>query len=264
MQLDIVIGVVILLFGYTGFRNGLMGQLGRLVVALIAAIGAKFLAAPVSNAILKGVEWTPSMALGASFVCAFLVLLMVGLFALGALMKSDGGDGTGLDTGFGSILGLATGALVCFSIVCGGILLTQHLAAKKPGLAVQWQKSRVGRFALTHNFVDPQPFPNARVLLALVGRPDPKKPSKKPTAIGPIRENPKWQPILKRQELVAALERGDWKMLRKQPEFLDLITDAEFIKAAADYEAPHHKIEAEVPEDRFNELKGNADRPAGS
>lgn len=258
MALDIVLGLVAVLFGTFGWQNGFSAQLGRLVVAVAAAAVAKLLAMPTGRFIVSGVEWTPAMATGTVYLFYFGLLVILGNFLLGRFVQSlreNMSDGTGLDTGVGMLLGVATGAVVIYAVLCGTQLVTQHVGASNPTFAFQYQKSKVGRFVLTHNIADPEPFPHARVLLALVNTGSNEGASADPAAIGPIRSNPKWIVIADNPEVLASLAQGDWRTLRRDPRLMDLVTDPAFLKASDNYSSPKHKIKAEDPNDRFQELR---------
>ena len=58
MQLDIIVGGVIVVGSFFGWRNGAMATVWQTLNAAAAAFGAKFLAIPAAKFLLKAVDWT--------------------------------------------------------------------------------------------------------------------------------------------------------------------------------------------------------------
>lgn len=256
MIIDVVVAVWVIVFFVQGRNTGGMAAVYRVSGALGALTLAKFLCKPTSNAILKGVAWSPQFSQGLCFLVYFALLGMVARFALGALIREaelHGGDGGQLDRGMGALLNAARGALIAYGVLAATILMTHRLGARVASLALPYHGSYVGRFVLGWNIADPEVFPNAFVLRAMVGLEENSGPH--PEALEPLREWTGGDILETRPEIASALAQSDWKTLRKSREVLELVCQHEFLKYADLYYTPSFSVTAENPEDRFNELK---------
>jgi hypothetical protein len=120
-------------------------------------------------------------------------------------------------------------------------------------MAVPWHASNVGRIALTRNLVEPEAFPNAFILRVLIGAED--NLGHNPNAIAGIQNLPDWELVEADPPTIEAIRNKDWKSLRQNMILLPVITSAAFLAWADDYYTPRHKVEAEDPNQRFEELK---------
>lgn len=258
MVLDIVVGVLVLLFGYFGSRTGAGAQLYQLGIIGGAAVAAKLMAPSTANFITHGVGWAPYLSLGLSYTVMLGLLVMAGYFLLSGTIAGsrDNFLGGTLESAVGALFGAARGAVLMFALICGVILVTMHMGSRKSMFAVQYQKSRVGKFVLTHNVVDTQPFPHANVLKMVVGAEEVPEGTKNPYAISSIRENPKAKFLLTDMDVGSLISNGSWKQLRRDPRLLELVCDHHFLQAVRELTTPDLKAEAENPEDRFEELRG--------
>ena len=255
MTLDIIVGVVILATAFLGSQNGAMATVWQTLNATAAAFGAKFLALPAARFVLKAVDWTPALAAGVMYLTCFFVLWMVGHFILERAVSGamEEGSGGALESLVGAIMGAARGALVALAIVSGVMMVTRHVGGNRAGLAFAYDASRTGRYVMTHNLADPEPFPNARVLRAMVGADD--KPSANENALAEIRTLPEWQTLAQDTKVTDAIGAGDWRSLKSDPRVLTLVNMHPFLRAARGYTTPDHSVEDENPADRFKELK---------
>jgi uncharacterized membrane protein required for colicin V production len=253
---DIIVGAVIAFLAYRSAQLGALGSVAQLLTTAVAAILARIVATPAASFMLKAIDWSPGFAMGVAFLVLFLGFWVIATFLTSRAVEavSDGyGDGGPIDQWMGFIVGVGRGALIGFALLASTILVTQRLAAKKKFLAIQYQNSRVATWVLTHNIIDPEPFPNARALLRLLQVTDGSE-SSRPHAMAHINAHPKVQAVKDDPQAVDAIRAEDWKALRKNRGVLELVTDQQFVAAADLYRTVRHKVGAEDPNERFDEL----------
>ena len=257
MVLDIVAVVVLLLGAYYGWLSGFTSQFWRVVGLAGAFFGAMFVSRPAARYIITGIDWPERYATGIVFVSAFGVMALAFWFFLERLVQSvrqNEHDGTILDRAMGALAGIVRFAGWIFAILCGAILITQHLGAKKASWAVGYHTSRVGRFVLTHNPVDTEPFPNARVIRGLLDLDT--QPPGDVNALGLVRNAPEAAFLKSHFDGYQYVVRSqNWKSLRRDRALLGLACSHVFLNAAEAYLTPKHVVGAEEPTDRFKELR---------
>ncbi len=255
MALDIIIACMVLLLGWFGSQAGSASQVFQLIIYGGGAYGAKLIATPSARFLITGIEWPLRFAMGMCYLLAFGLAVMVLWFVLGTQKDRVSAHSGGVDSALGGVMGAAGGIIVCYALLCGLILVSQHLGGERAMFAFQFQNSRAGRYVLTHSFVDPEPFPHAIVLQAVVGDPDPGFESQNDFAIGDVYESPKAQFLLDSPDIVAAIKAGKWKQVAKDDRVLALITDARFLAGARLYMTPVHTVKPEAPQERYKELR---------
>ncbi len=255
MALDIIIGVFVLTLGWFGSQSGMSSQIFQLIIYAGGAWLGRAISRPAAKFMVTGIEWPLRFASGIAFMLSFCVCVMVLWFILGKGKDRVSSHSGGLDSAIGGLMGAVGGLIVCYALLGGFILVTQHLGGERAMFAFQFQNSRAGAYVLTHNPVDPEPFPHAIVLQAAVGDPDPAFKSPNSFALADLFENPKAKFLRTSPDVTAAIKSARWKDLRRNKDLMALITDARFLAGARLYMTPVHKIKAEKPEERFEELR---------
>jgi hypothetical protein len=259
MLIDILAGVFVLWFAWSGNQSGALAALYRAGFSGLALIAAKLVAAPTANYLMKGIEWSAPFAYGLMFLIYFLVFALALKFITASLVRTGenvGGDGGLVDQVVGTLIGAGQGALFVYALLAATVLLTHRLGARKPMFAFAFDKSYAARFVMTRNVVNPEPFPHAYTLRVLVGA-DPNQ-GFNPEAMGSIaRLESVKQTIVGDAAVVTAIESQDWKALRTNTALLGVLCSAEFLQYADDFITPRHAIKAEEPTERFKELKTN-------
>ncbi len=257
MLIDILAGLLVAYLAWSGNQGGAMATLYRAGFSGLALVGAKFLAKPTANYVMKGIEWSAPFAYGLMFLIYFLVLLLVFKFTTASLVRATentAGDGGILDRIVGTLLGAANAAIIVYGLVAASMLISHRLGARKAMFAFPYDKSYVGRTVMTRNIADPEPFPNAYTLRVIIGAEE--NQGFNPGAIGLLREMKPVEDVIKLDPaVVAAIQSKDWKSLRTNVALLGLMCSAEFLQYADDFITPRHKVQAEDPSQRFKELQ---------
>lgn len=245
MVFDIVVAVLVLGFGFLGYQSGALAQIWQLVIYIVAGAVGRFVSRPAAGLLVKGIDWPPGFATGVTFTVVFGITAVVGWFVLAkAIESAKQHDGSAAIQLGGSVFGAVNAILLVYLIMCGATLMTQHLGATKKAFAFKYYKSKVGKIVLTKNMVDPEPFPQARVLRALIDAPDPSDPEPgNPFALGGLKGEqcagaiPPCAAMFlwETPELQEAIRAGRWKQVRRDPRMLALVCDHAFLAAARDF-----------------------------
>jgi membrane protein required for colicin V production len=108
LTLDLILGVLLLLSLFKGWRSGALSMLLSIAVLIFAALAASAVAQPLGNIIRIGPEYGRPVV---GFFFAFVVFLLAGGF-LKRLLKPKQGVLRGLDALIGATLGLVRGAFI--------------------------------------------------------------------------------------------------------------------------------------------------------
>ena len=160
MFLDVMAVVIVLAFAANGRQHGGGNQFLRFVafVGVVAAAGAA--AGPVADFLLSVIAWSRPYAIGLCFsalACVFHLVIRFSLEQPFDESARESATGRWMEPALGMLFGAARGALLCFMIVAVAILLTRKLGAGNSVMALQFQKSTVGRTVMLNNWVDPDP-----------------------------------------------------------------------------------------------------------
>jgi uncharacterized membrane protein required for colicin V production len=171
MWIDVVCVAIVAVSALTGAWRGTLAGLVRLAV-LGVAYAAALLVGPTVASPFGGpdVVAPPVAEAQASFVC-FLVFHAVGAglcsAVLGRLYDGAGEKATGADRLTGGLLaGVRTAALVVV-LVSGLEYSNRFFAAHLPALWVDWDASRLGKWARENNAFLPEAFPRQWALQRL-------------------------------------------------------------------------------------------------
>lgn len=146
MVIDIVVGVLVLLFAIYSYRRGLLRKLAGIASLVIASVAAGFVGREF--AMFAGERWNVSMP-GMYIACgvlAWLVLYIVGRIVLGTIARKLGTNQQGESRGWNKWLGGLFGALeivvLCWFIVAILDAIPEDTRARRlPSLHQQMDQS---------------------------------------------------------------------------------------------------------------------------
>lgn len=245
MVIDISALLLVLLFGFFGYRSGFITQLFRLLALVAGFAAAWFLTPSISESVARGLSIDPFLAGVAVFLgLFFLVSLAVGLVG-GAISRAIRGEHAALtffDRGLGGLLGAAKGIVLVYVAIALTWTLQPTFERAKPALEASIVAAEVQR----HNVMD-EVFEWAFAAwhaLNLLGDPA-------------LIERAKLDPEFQRR--VLATEHGrvfadpdllseprGWKLLADS-RVRELLADPDVLKALADYDV--EALRSAVPPD---------------
>ena len=256
MVLDVIIVAGVLLSALRSAPRGTMAAVVSTLGVSIAAAAAKYLSRPSARWITTGIEWSYNYAIGLTFLIEFTLLLLVLSFILGPTIQraTQSADGTRLDQFVGTLVGGIRGMILVYCLVGAIMLCTQRWGSRRPSFSIQYQKSVVGRWIMTHNLVNPEPYPHAYVLRGVLGYETGIHDTSE-TALGVLRAHPMTEFLRADQAVKAAIWNKDWRSLHQHKALLALTTNPEFLYFAKAATTPKNQAKDETPEERFRELK---------
>ena len=256
MVIDVLFGVLVVFLGLRSTALGGFAAAWQLLTAALAGVAARIVAAPTARYIVTGIDWSPGFSRGVCFLVYFSLLLMTGHFLMSRVVEAASenyGDGGSLDRAGGFLLGAGRGAVVGYGVLCSIMLMTPRLGSNNELFALPYTASKVALYVLPRNVVDPEPFPHARALRAMFDAED-VHASAYPYALTAVRGLEKAQVVEGDSATLELIFSQAWKPLRGHRDLLALVTDRDFAAAADKWMTPNHKVRAEEPEDRFDEL----------
>ena len=256
MFLDITIAVLVLGSAYRGSWRGTMANVWAISGVIAAAWTARYLSRPVARWIVAGVEWPYGYAIGLSFLVSFAIGLLLTSFILGPSIQraEQGTDGGVLDRLVASLLAGIKGAVLVYCVVCGVMLCTPRWGSQSARLAPQYHKSVSGRWLLSHNLVNVEPFPHARVLRLILGHETATEPSVS-SAVYELQAHPMTEFLRSDTSLQADIWNRNWRAVRKHSALLALVTSPEFLKYVDAITTSRKTRAPEEPASRFKELR---------
>ncbi|HIA00443.1 MAG TPA: hypothetical protein EYN06_01990 [Myxococcales bacterium] len=238
MILDIAISLWVSARTFRGRDRGIGAESMRTAVALLVGFLALFAAPPVGRVINKVFGWTPNGIDGLSFLFLFGLFYMVGYFAIETAanaMEYSERNGVFDEIGGAVFSGLRT-TLIAYALLSGVMMTTRDLGASKSKYAFNYSQSYVGRYTLTHNFMDKEPFPHAQLLNDLVQRGSKSGiTTNRHVALAGIGSLPSANFLNHDANAESAIRTGNWHFVRKHRELLALICDHAFLDEARRY-----------------------------
>ncbi|MGM0577407.1 MAG: CvpA family protein [Myxococcota bacterium] len=151
MILDALALVLLVVGAWAGWNTGALTQGARLGLLVLAVLAARALTPPIAGFYLRVTEGaTVEWAVGAGFLVVFVGLAAVLRLALRRLTEDlapfDRGQ---VDRFVSAALGAVKGLLVAYVVAVG---LHQVAVGSGRG-AAEWEESRLGRFALSRDFL---------------------------------------------------------------------------------------------------------------
>jgi len=238
MILDIAISLWVTSRAFRGRDRGIGAESMRTAVALLVGFLALFAAPPVGGVINRVFGWTPDGINGLSFLILFGIFYMVGYFAIETAANAmEYSERNGLfDEIGGALFSGLRAALIVYVLLSGSMMTTRDLGASKSKYAFKYSKSYVGRYTLTHNFMDKEAFPHAQLLNDLVQRGSKSGiTTNRHVALAGIGSLPSAGFLNHDSNAESAIRTGNWHFVRKHRELLALICDHAFLDEARRY-----------------------------
>ena len=238
MLLDLIVFLLLIFFGVSGYRNGAFIQVFSTILLIVS-----FILARLVNGLFDGMmgSWLSIDGRYAGFLPFFLTwagvylalrLLTVGLVRSWKTARKERG---GLDRKFGAVLGAAKGFLGLYFLLSVLVLANKALARVSPGLWVHYQASYVGSFVERHNLFEHLPDRRTQALATLVrlasdpGDPEKKRLNSDPAALLAFQEL-NTQVLNEHPRLRQSLLKGDFSAVATDEGVIKLLNDPAFIK----------------------------------
>lgn len=242
MIIDITALLLVLLFGFFGYRSGLITQLFR-VLSLVAGFAAAwFLTPPLSDWLARALSIDPFLAGVASFIALFfLVSLAIGLTggALSRAIRSENAAFTFFDRGLGGLLGAVKGVALVYVTLALAWTLQPTIQQARPELDMGLESSLIAAEVRRHNVIQDEVFPRASAALKLLRLLEDRALLERAALDPPFRDG-----VLARADgkvlldpaLLAAPPNQRWKLLVEDGRILELLDDPAVVKLLADYD----------------------------
>lgn len=242
MVIDITALLLVLLFGFFGYRSGFITQLFRILSLVVGFVAAWFLTPPLSDWLARALSIDPFLAGVATFIAVFfLVSLAIGLIggALSRAVRSDHAAFTFFDRGLGGLLGAAKGVALVYIALALAWTLQPTLQRARPDVDMGLESSLIAAEVRRHNVIQDEVFPRASAALKLVRLLEDRALLERAALDPPFRDG-----VLARADgkvlldpaLLAAPSNQRWKLLVEDGRILELLEDPGVVKLLADYD----------------------------
>lgn len=162
MTVDILAVLLVLLAAYLGWRKGAVSQVGRIAAALLAVLGASFLAAPVREIFFSKSAWSQPAIEAASLVLAGVVIYasvaLTGWLIVRA-MRMISEHLSRLDRLGGASLGLVKGLLLIYFLLTAMVLMEASTQRVDPANSLKLRGGAATSFVEEHNILAPWQLP---------------------------------------------------------------------------------------------------------
>ena len=243
MVIDLVSLLVVLLFGFIGYRSGFLKQLARVAALIIGFLTARLLMGAfgplVSRALGVG-EFVGDVL--AFLVVFFLTSLAVGLFG-GSLARkaSEAGETfTFFNRGLGGLLGGMKGMVLVYVTVAALSALGPFVRPSATELYDQMGMSVVAREVIRHNLLQKEVFPRAQAIatiVRLVQSPAAREAALRDPDLYFVLSHPD-AAFLQDPTLQQAILDGHWEVLVQDGRVFELLGDLEVVEALNRIDAP--------------------------
>lgn len=248
MLVDIIAVVLVLIFGYIGYRQGFLAQLIR-IAGLVAAYFVARMATPgIAEFIARRAEISDILAKAIAFGAVFfLVWLIFSLVAMSLRQKlgEEGPAFSFFQRGLGGLLGALKGALLVYVIV--SLLLVGRQTSES--LSMDLSGSIVAKEVARHDLLQAEILPRVRALGRMM------ELLHDENAMARMREDPRYRAILTSEkaaflsepEIQRAFRERDWAALVTDGRVIELLMDAEVAEAVAELPPGDAPLSPEIP-----------------
>lgn len=230
MKLDLLLAVVVAVFGLFGMLSGAIKQLRHWVGLIFAAFTTRPLAARLAPGLAPRLGLSPQVAyVGLSALLFCLFYLVGSAIASGILeeMFPDRQDGEG-DHAFGFVLGAAKGAALLFVLLSFLVFfekpLTRTFGAPPPDV----RESRAVALVRRHDLFVAVPVPGLAKLEKLIEAakdPQGRRGLENEPELRRLLDDPKLKAALRDGELSRAMKSGDLSSFKSDPRLRALLND---------------------------------------
>ena len=236
MIIDVICLLLVLLFGFLGYRSGLLKQLARMAAVVAGFFVARMLMGvlgPLFSRMIGAGDFVGEVV--AFLAVFFLVALAVGLFG-GAIARkaSEAGEAfTFFNRGIGGLLGGLKGMVLVYVVLAALSALGPFLRPSAPKLYEQLGYSVVGREVIRHNLLQREVFPRAKAIVSIVNL------IQNPTARDSAMRDPNLYIVLSHPDaaflrdpaIQQAILEGRWEELVRDGRVFGLLRDREVVDA---------------------------------
>ncbi|MHB8873697.1 MAG: CvpA family protein [Myxococcaceae bacterium] len=244
MNLDLVLGVVVLVFALLGAFAGAAKQVANLVALVAAYACARPLGTALGPRAAQAAGTPLIVATVGATLLVFLVVMVVGRYAITRLLRrvlaGKNPSSRGVDRTLGFLLGGLKVAAIAYVIICALTFVEQNVKVAGKRLGLSPKGSIAFELARKYNLFEMTQFSSVQDLVKVAKgaqTPDGAARLKSDPAFLALKKDPRFLKALDEQAMRKAIETGDYRSLLRSNVILQLIQDptaSARLSAAAD------------------------------
>lgn len=162
MTVDVIVIFLLVVAVFLGWRAGAVSQVGRVLAAVLAVVGAPYAAIPVRDILFSDSQWSrPAVEASSLFVAGVLIYLTVAItgWLVVKAMRAASDNLSHLDRLGGSAIGALKGLVLVYFVLTVFVLLEVPAEKLDPANSMHLRGGLSTAFVEDHNVLAPWQLP---------------------------------------------------------------------------------------------------------